>query len=269
MTSKVGRALEAFYENLAQSSEDFASYYHNPIGISRAVKILKLLELDPSQAVCDIGCGDGCIASQAKRTTAKLKALDISHTRAKRAKARGIDAVCADAMSVPFKDSVFDRVICSEVVEHLGDPQPALREIHRILKRDGKVVLTVPLNEALNSTLQDVPADELMALPYEQIRVRYKVKNTHLKSFDEMSVQRLLTGSGFEVDKIDYTFDYDLRRTGVLRFMAKVWHFLLRMLGEKISDIPLGSSFVHFGSLLFYRKTESKHHVIVRATPAP
>ena len=90
--SNKNRALKAFYENLAQSHKDFASYYLNPTGISRIVKILKLLELHPNQAVCDIGCGDGCIASQAKRTIKKVKALDISNIRAKRAKLRGIDA---------------------------------------------------------------------------------------------------------------------------------------------------------------------------------
>lgn len=267
MSNKVDRALKAFYENLAQSSEDFAAYYLNPIGISRLIKILKLLELHPNQAVCDIGCGDGCIASQAKRTTKKVKALDISNIRAKRAKSRGIDAICADAMSVPFKNSVFDKVICSEVIEHLVNPEPVLYEIRRILKRDGKVVLTVPLNEVLNNTLQDVPGSELMELTYEQIRIKYKVKNTHLRSFDEMSFQKLLTGSGFEVEKIDYTFDYHLRQNRVLRFMFKIWHFLLGISGEKITRIPLSRNFIYFGSLLFHRRTRSKHHIIVRAAP--
>jgi ubiquinone/menaquinone biosynthesis C-methylase UbiE len=158
MSSKADKAFKAFYKNLAQSSEDFATYYLAPTGISRIVKILKLLELHPNQAVCDIGCGDGCIASQAKRTTKNVKALDISNIRAKRAKSRGIDTICADAMSVQFKNSVFDKAICSEVIEHLVDPEPVLYEIHRILKRNGKVVLTVPFNEVLNNTLQDVPA---------------------------------------------------------------------------------------------------------------
>jgi ubiquinone/menaquinone biosynthesis C-methylase UbiE len=267
MDSKVDKALKTFYENLAQSSEDFASYYYNPIGISRVIKILKLLALHPDQAVCDIGCGDGCIASQAKRITKKIKALDISSTRAKRAKLKGIDAICADAMSVPFKNGVFDRVICSEVIEHLSDPEPVLYEIRRILKRDGKVVVTVPLNEVLNNTLHDVPGNELMELTYEQIRIKYKVKNTHLRSFDEMSFQKLLTISGFELEKIDYTFDYHLRQNRVLRFMCKIWHFILGILGEKLTRIPLSISFIYFGCLLFYRRTQSKHHIIVRATP--
>jgi len=44
MSNKVYRALKAFYENLARSSEDFTNYYHNPIGISRIVSITSSLE---------------------------------------------------------------------------------------------------------------------------------------------------------------------------------------------------------------------------------
>ena len=141
-------------------------------------------------------------------------------------------------------------------------------EIHRILKRDGKAVLTVPLDEVLSNTLRDVPDSELMELTYEQIRIKYKVKNTHLWPFDEMSFQKLLTDNSFFVEKIDYTFDYHLRSNSVLRFIYNIWNFFLRILGEKITRIPSSRSFIYFSSLLFYRRTGSKHHIIVRVTPA-
>lgn len=54
-----------------------------------------------------------------------------------------IDIVC-DVTDVPEDDASFDVILCSEVLEHLPDPQKALAEFHRLLKPDGKLVLTAP-----------------------------------------------------------------------------------------------------------------------------
>lgn len=49
-----------------------------------------------------------------------------------------------DAEKLPFKNKEFDAVFCLEVLEHLFDPERALREIRRILKKDGCVIFLVP-----------------------------------------------------------------------------------------------------------------------------
>jgi SAM-dependent methyltransferase len=45
---------------------------------------------------------------------------------------------------LPFKDESFDSIFCSQVLEHLFDPKRALKEIYRILKKDGYLILSVP-----------------------------------------------------------------------------------------------------------------------------
>ena len=50
----------------------------------------------------------------------------------------------ADAKKLPFKDSTFDFIVCSEVLEHIIDYQSALSEINRILKPQGKLAVSVP-----------------------------------------------------------------------------------------------------------------------------
>lgn len=52
--------------------------------------------------------------------------------------------VVADAANLPFEDHSFSHVIASEVLEHLADDQSALREISRVLKPDGVLVITFP-----------------------------------------------------------------------------------------------------------------------------
>jgi SAM-dependent methyltransferase len=52
--------------------------------------------------------------------------------------------VLIDAHSLAFRDSVFDQILCFEVLEHLDSPVRALKEFRRVLKDDGIVVITVP-----------------------------------------------------------------------------------------------------------------------------
>jgi SAM-dependent methyltransferase len=50
----------------------------------------------------------------------------------------------ADAYRLPFGDEAFDVVLCAEVLEHMHTPALALREMRRVLKADGKLLLTTP-----------------------------------------------------------------------------------------------------------------------------
>lgn len=52
--------------------------------------------------------------------------------------------VQADAANVPFRDSCFDAVICSELLEHVPAPLAVLGEVHRVLKVGGRVLISVP-----------------------------------------------------------------------------------------------------------------------------
>lgn len=54
-----------------------------------------------------------------------------------------IDLVC-DAASLPLEDHFFDYVLCSEVLEHVTNPQQVISEISRVLKPGGKLLFSVP-----------------------------------------------------------------------------------------------------------------------------
>lgn len=60
-----------------------------------------------------------------------------------------IDYVC-DVTEVPVPDSCFDAVICTEALEHVPKPDAVIREIARLLKKGGAVILTAPLGSGLH-----------------------------------------------------------------------------------------------------------------------
>lgn len=66
------------------------------------------------------------------------------------------DVVIADvAESIPLSDSMADIVLCSETLEHIKEPERALQEIHRILKKNGTLLLTTPFVWPIHEAPED------------------------------------------------------------------------------------------------------------------
>jgi ubiquinone/menaquinone biosynthesis C-methylase UbiE len=60
-----------------------------------------------------------------------------------------IDYVC-DAAAIPVGDSSFDVVICTEVLEHIGEPLRLIQEFSRVVKPGGLLLLTAPLGSGIH-----------------------------------------------------------------------------------------------------------------------
>lgn len=99
--------------------------------------------------VLDFGCGPG-------NTLRRLApwgltfGVEYSETALAVARGRGVPRLVAgDGVALPFRDGSMDCVIASEVIEHIADDVAALREIHRLLRPGGTLLLTVPAFMAL------------------------------------------------------------------------------------------------------------------------
>ena len=108
--------------------------------------------------VLDMGCGAGRHAFETVRRGCRIVALDqsleelvdVRNTFAAMIEAGELhdhvqgQPVSADALELPFADETFDRIICSEVLEHIPDDQTAIRELARVLRPGGSIAVTVP-----------------------------------------------------------------------------------------------------------------------------
>jgi 2-polyprenyl-3-methyl-5-hydroxy-6-metoxy-1,4-benzoquinol methylase len=99
--------------------------------------------------IINVGCGEGDIDSEFRRSSSDLVACDlnegdVAHARALNADVTGIEYLVTDAQQLPFNDASFDVVCCLEVIEHVSDPRACLRELARIVRTGGHVVLTCP-----------------------------------------------------------------------------------------------------------------------------
>jgi len=97
-------------------------------------------------SILDIGTADGMMLSLLQQSIIIRESfgLDLSTELLKTNTNQSISLVQGDALSLPFKDCSFDIVIGAAVIEHVPDPRIMIREIKRVLKRDGICVITTP-----------------------------------------------------------------------------------------------------------------------------
>lgn len=96
-------------------------------------------------SVVDIGCGDGAFLEYLLKNKKGISAsgLDISTEGVRLAKERGIDAKVGDATErLPYADKSFDYAVSSEMLEHIPNPEDALREMRRIARK--AVLVSIP-----------------------------------------------------------------------------------------------------------------------------
>jgi SAM-dependent methyltransferase len=100
----------------------------------------------PGSRLLDYGCGD-CerIAGRIMGRGVDYQGFDISQTAVTAANERGVPAfLLSDEGQIDRRDGEFDAAICLEVMEHLMRPDLAAKEIFRVLKPDGKALISVP-----------------------------------------------------------------------------------------------------------------------------
>lgn len=100
--------------------------------------------------VLDLGCGFGRHAFESARCGARVVACDMSLAELKDvagmfdALGFGGTTTNGDATRLPFADASFDRIIASEVLEHVPDDEAAFAELARVLRPGGTIAVTVP-----------------------------------------------------------------------------------------------------------------------------
>jgi SAM-dependent methyltransferase len=135
------------------------------------------LRLRPGDRLLDMGCGGGRHAFAAMKLGASVVALDYSEADLKDVRAtvgamheagevpRSLPwlAENGDAIRLPFPDASLDRIVCSEVLEHIWDHRGAITELVRVLKPGGRMAVTIPtrwperVNWALDHEYHDAP----------------------------------------------------------------------------------------------------------------
>ncbi|NOS86296.1 MAG: methyltransferase domain-containing protein [Ignavibacteria bacterium] len=134
---------------------DLDKFYNHPNRLFRYIEnkriniLLREADIGADDKVLEVGCGAGHILERIPQ--GKLTGVDISTIQIERAKKRlagKAELIIAKGEDLPFGDRSFDRIICTEVFEHVLEPELVLTEMKRVLKDNGIISLSIP-NEKL------------------------------------------------------------------------------------------------------------------------
>jgi ubiquinone/menaquinone biosynthesis C-methylase UbiE len=165
---------------------------------NKRVRIL-LDSIKGARKVVDVGCGEGYVLRQID--SGEAVGVDISDTALKEARASTkATLVKAAAESIPYPDGYFDAAICSEVLEHTMHPESVVKELARIVKAGGTIVISVP-NEPLVNRIKDVIWHlGLFGFLFPNVP-RRQDDEWHLHTFDLGMLKRVSAGH-LEIKKI-------------------------------------------------------------------
>ena len=183
-------------------------------GIVRVLKNKGLLK----GSVLDYGCGAGHLLEEMVKTEAvDFYGLDfspdsITATQKRTANKKNLkQLVLANILPCSFSNDQFDTITLIETIEHLQDDQlqETMNELHRILKTKGKIFITTPFNEDLESHMNFCP---FCKSEFHHMQ--------HMQSFDIARLTALAKQHGFVVDYCN-NINIEKFRIGVIKFYIK------------------------------------------------
>ncbi|MEW6033642.1 MAG: class I SAM-dependent methyltransferase [Chloroflexota bacterium] len=152
--------------------------------------VLRLLEAEPRSKVLDMAAGEGALSLAFRERGFEVYACDIAPTF----KVPDIPWKQWDLNSdaSPYPEGYFDYVACVEIIEHLENPYHLVRQVRRILKGGGKLVLTTPNVTRLQSRIRFLLSGRLDNFPPDM--------REHINPLFFWELEHILSECGFAVE---------------------------------------------------------------------
>ena len=139
--------------------------------------------IDPSLTVGDLGCGTGQVSELIAPHVAKVIAVDGSNDMVQAARKRlkamhQVDVRRGDMEALPIDEGQLDVAMMTLVLHHVPEPARAIAEMHRVVKRGGRVMI-------------------VDMLPHDRVEYQQTMGHVWL-GFSEKTIKKFLEGAGFE-----------------------------------------------------------------------
>lgn len=197
--------------------------------------------IDSKDKVLDIGCGSGLFSLWASTKCNYVIGMDISDNAIRKANKskellgiKNIEFFNTDFMMIEENQSIgkYDVVMLTEVLEHLPDDYNALLKIHKLIKKGGYLLISVPSKNA--------PLHKNNLRKYNG-KDPFDFEVGHLRRYTEDAISKLVKESGFEIIQLKLCEGYlrnwlynDKRGQYFMRFNKYFIKYIVKFIDEKI-----------------------------------
>ncbi len=199
----------------------------------------------PTGKALDIGSGDGEYLDLLRYRGFKTFGLDIDKNLLKGEK----NVTCASAENIPAKSATFDMVTCISTLEHVSNDDQALKEIERVLKKKGILLLMVP---SIDFPFAYDPINAFLMTFGKKIPVGMWAWG-HKRLYSKEQIEALLIRNGFRIKKFEVQSHF---------FIATIENYIPYLAGTFFLPIfkKIGrgaeKNFMESKKSLFYRLSE-------------
>ena len=106
-----------------------------------------------------------------------------------------------DICNLPFKENSFDFILCNHVLEHINDDKKAMKELYRVLNKNGTAILQVPINQKSSKTFED------SSIIDKKERIEKFGQYDHIRLYG-LDYFKKLESFGFKVDQLKYSKEF-------------------------------------------------------------
>ena len=160
--------------------------------------------LESNTKLLEIGCGNG--KNMLYRSDIVAVGIDISEEQISICKSKNLDVEKANMTMLPFNDNSFDNIICIATYHHLDnndDRKKALQEMYRVLKPNGKVLLTVwAMEQDEKSKRRFTDSDSMVSWKLGN-SIHYRYYHIYSEGMLEKEVKQL---SNFTIESVNYEY---------------------------------------------------------------
>jgi len=174
----------------------------------RQRRAMLVADATSGERVLDLGCGAGRFVGALRDAGADPVGVEIAEAALERARRNvpGADLRLVEPDgSLPLEHASVDLVWCSEVLEHVADTDSLLLEVRRVLKKGGRLLVTVPFHGRVKGAL----------IALARFDAHFDPRGQHLRFYTASSLAATLRETGFEAVDVRAWGGPPLLRTGL------------------------------------------------------
>jgi ubiquinone/menaquinone biosynthesis C-methylase UbiE len=238
-----GSGRQSSYLDIAPAGGDTAT----PLNLAKRLAVIERYASVRGRRVLDCGCGAGDYVGALRRRGATAWGVEFSQDKLATAPPSVVGCVTAgDLHDIAVQDATVDLALMNEVLEHVPDDSRAVREVYRVLKPGGTLLIFSPNRRYpfethgafVKGSRRRIP-HYVPLIPYVPLPLATKLIDFWARNYWPEELRRLVRAAGFRITHTDYVWQTFEGISNNQPAMIAKTKGLLRVLSRSLERIPL------------------------------